>query len=632
MDAEHAPTRAQPDARQILADLDALVAPALLARKHDGDVARAWVPICGAGETAYAVAGALYAVFQQRAAPPSIQIFATDADDAAITFARQGRYSDTLAATIPLAGLRSFSHPTRYFQIAPPVRALLTFAQHRILYDPPFANLDLIVFGGQWAAFSPIEQAQLVEMFHWSLRPSGYLMLEAPDKGGLLELFAPCLGAAGAFQRRPGPATYPRLSRGRTLAYQPPAAESAQMANTLLQALNHDLRRKVGEQAQANNDLANLISATDLATIFLDPALMITRFTPQAQELFHLLPSDLGRPLAHIASRLEYPGLIDDAARVFASLQGCEREAPSADGRWYLARLRPYRTLDERIGGVVLVCVDITARRLAEAEIVRARDTLELSVQKRTQELSEANMRLQAEVAERTRLEHERAELLRTLVMAQEDERRRIARELHDQLGQSLSALGMGLGMLAATLDAAQRQVVVRLQQITAQIDQDMRRLATELRPTLLDDMGLVEALQYYVERWAHDASVQADFQAVGLEAVRLSRELESVVYRVIQEALTNVRKHANASTISVVLERRRDLLNVIVEDDGRGFDLKALERGSDVQRRLGLLGMRERVSLVGGALTIETAPGMGATLFAALPIPSHAAEQAEDD
>jgi two-component system CheB/CheR fusion protein len=408
--------------------------------------------------------------------------------------------------------------------------------------------------------------------------------------------------------------------------------EQLRAANEQLQASNQVLRRKVGELAQANNDLNNLMGAADIATIFLDRALQITRFTPQAQQLFNLISTDRGRPLAHITHTLDYQQLLSDTANVLATLQRVEREVRGADGRWYLARLHPYRTDDERIDGVVLTCVDITARRLAEEAVRDARDELELRVMQRTEELAMANRQLQAEIAERTQLEQGRQELLRKLVTMQEGERRRIARELHDQLGQSVSAFGMGLMMLAnPSVDAIQhQQTVARLQEIAVQIDQDLNQLAFELRPSALDDLGLVAAVQHHVEQWAARTGIRAEIQTSGLQAARLPSELESVIYRVIQEALTNVLKHAAAQAVSVVLERRHDQVHVIVEDDGRGFDLDALLQAPEAHQRLGLLGMQERVALVGGKLTIEAELGAGTALFIRIPVtPPVSPEQA---
>jgi two-component system CheB/CheR fusion protein len=399
--------------------------------------------------------------------------------------------------------------------------------------------------------------------------------------------------------------------------------EQLSTVNGELRSTNEELRRRVLELTRANNDLNNLIRAADIPTIFLDNALQITRFTPQAQNLFNLIPADCGRPLAHITHQLHYHQLLTDSANVLRALQSVEREVPDADGRWYLARLRPYRTTDQRIEGVVLTFVDITTRKQAEEALRQARDQLEQRVAERTHDLATANMYLQGEIAERTRLEAERKELLREIVTLQEEERRRIARELHDQLGQSVSALGIGLAVLASTaVKPQQRQeTLARLQEIAMQIDKDMNRLAHDLRPTALDDLGLVAAVQYHVERWAEHSQIHAEFQVSGLAAMRLSSEIESVIYRVVQEGLTNVLKHAQAQRVGVILEQHSNQVNVIVEDDGCGFDLDALQQAPTAQRRLGLLGMQERVALVGGTFTIDATPGIGTTLFARIPI-----------
>jgi signal transduction histidine kinase len=181
----------------------------------------------------------------------------------------------------------------------------------------------------------------------------------------------------------------------------------------------------------------------------------------------------------------------------------------------------------------------------------------------------------------------------------------------------------MGLALLAnQSLDAEQRrEMLARLQAITVQIDKDMNRMAIDLRPSALDDLGLVAATQSLVEQWAEHNSIQAEFQASGLAAVRLPGEIETVIYRVIQEALTNVLKHSGAQRVSVILELRNNQVSVIVEDSGRGFDLDALQQAPNTQQRLGLLGMQERVALVGGTFTIDATPGVGTTLFARIPI-----------
>jgi signal transduction histidine kinase/chemotaxis methyl-accepting protein methylase len=633
MELDQVGSNGRPPDHSLLATLETILAPSLFARKLANDTIRVWIVGCATGEVAYVVASALYAYALRRDNRLAIRVFATDSDAGAIATARLGYYPRQLASSIPPEWLRCFVHDDEHgYRVNKIVRGLITFAQHQLLEDPPLARLDLIVCWSTLADLALDERKQALLTLHWSLRPGGYLVLNPQSERSYpSELFVTYAGAAGVFQRD-STTTLSALPYQRAPAEPPSESESLRVVNQHLQTMNQALRRKVHELMQANNDLNNLLSATDLATIFLDQALQITRFTPQAQVLFNLIPADHGRPLAHITHTLNYDRLVDDAAEVLATLQGIEREVPSANGCWYLVRLRPYRTAEERIDGVVLICVDITARLLAEAEVRHMRDELDLRVRERTRELRAANTLLEAEIAERTRLEQERTELLRKLVLTEEEERRRIARELHDQLGQSVSALGIGLGMLTnPALDPARyQQSLAHLQQIATQIEVDMKRLAIELRPSVLDDLGLIEAIQHHVERWAEDTGIQAEFQAIVPQGGRLPRELESVIYRVIQEALTNVLKHAHASDVSVILEQRRDHVQVIVEDDGRGFDLDALQRAPNV-RRLGLLGMRERLALVGGTATIETAPGSGTTLFVQLPIPQQASEKYAD-
>lgn len=138
--------------------------------------------------------------------------------------------------------------------------------------------------------------------------------------------------------------------------------EELQSINEELTTVNQEMKVKMDEIAQANSDLQNLMASTAIATVFLDRDLAITRYTPSAVNLFHLIPSDLGRPLAHLKHRLEYPELLGDVEQVLQTLVPVEREV-RGDGDWFLARLQPYRTLEDHIGGVVLTFVDITERR-----------------------------------------------------------------------------------------------------------------------------------------------------------------------------------------------------------------------------------------------------------------------------
>lgn len=271
-----------------------------------------------------------------------------------------------------------------------------------------------------------------------------------------------------------------------------------------------------------------------------------------------------------------------------------------------------------------------TKRKQAEEALRSAYDDLERRVEERTVELSGVNETLRAEVIEHRESEAARVHLLRRLVTAQEEERRRISRELHDQMGQHLAALMLGLKTLSNSTEscAPPRRSLQQLQELTEQLVEEAHHLAWELRPAALDDLGLHTALANYVEGWSERGGVAADFHSQGLERRRLPSQIETAVYRIVQEALTNVLKHAAARRVSVILEQRQDQLLTIVEDDGRGFEADALRFAPGEERGLGLLGIQERVALVGGTLNLESQPGGGTTLVVRIPVYASSREE----
>jgi two-component system CheB/CheR fusion protein len=263
------------------------------------------------------------------------------------------------------------------------------------------------------------------------------------------------------------------------------------------------------------------------------------------------------------------------------------------------------------------------ALKQAEAALQLERAQLEERVRLRTAELSSANQALQAEIFQRQRAEDAHRQVLRRLSDAQETERGRISRELHDRLGQDLTALKLGLQILRKQgpfTDVVQESIG-KLERLTEGLMRDIHRLAWELRPSTLDDLGLEMALRRYANEWSENTGVPLDFHSNGLEAERLSVELETALYRVTQEALTNVTRHAAAKRVSLLLERRPDQVSLIIEDDGCGFDAEAVMRASATQKKLGLLGMQERIKLVGGTWKMESTIGAGATVFVRLPL-----------
>ncbi len=655
--------------------------------------------------------------------------------------------------------------------------------------------------------------------------------------------------------------------------------EELQSVNEELVTVNAELKHKVEEVSSANSNLNNLMASTDIATIFLDRQGCIRRYTPRAIELFNLIPTDVGRPLADLRHKFNHEEWPREAQTTLSTLAVIEHEVRTTDGFWFLSRMLPYRTTEDRIEGVVLTFVDITARKNAEAasraseerfrllvagvkdyaiclldedgtlsswnggvervfgyresewvgrnwntilpeqdrqrcaeilerarggnsvvvecwevradgaqfwasdttnalfdangelrgyvKIVRdmterhraesqlraANEELEARVAARTAELEEINAALKSEnlerrqsedgslflvrqlegelgrlkqllqgipagviiahadgrplfvntrarltlgmadgvehdeavrnwlyaqgapleralggtntaneeiefardenelslsvsaepipdgmtgnraggevaisaaivafqdITERKRAEIVRQQLLQRLVSAQEEERTRISRELHDQMGQSLTALLMvidSMNQSGAENEPSQKRLD-KLKILVEELMDQAHLLAWELRPPALDNLGLRAALEQYVKEWSRSTGIRADFASQGLTNLEhLDRIIETTLYRIVQEALTNVHRHSGSEIVSVLLERMEGEVTVIIEDNGTGFDVEAVTSGNS--ERLGLVGMRERIELIGGSLTIESTPEQGTTVYA---------------
>jgi PAS domain S-box-containing protein len=308
----------------------------------------------------------------------------------------------------------------------------------------------------------------------------------------------------------------------------------------------------------------------------------------------------------------------------------------------------------------LVVTTDLTERKRYEDWLLRANELLEERVADRTAALAAMNRELEqrsesltaaltaleAALEEQRRAEGERRELTRRVVVAQEEERRRISRELHDQMGQLLTGFSLALKSLEGAVgehcpdESGAAGTLGRLRALAADMGREVHRIAVELRPTALDDLGLVPALAAYVEEWGERTGARAEFAALGLvggHEDRLPSLVETTVYRVVQEALNNAAKYAvtggpgGATHVSVLLQRVDDgrVLQATVEDDGPGFDAAGVSSGDAIpaprapagRPRLGLLGMRERAGLAGGALQVERAPGEGVTVILRVPI-----------
>lgn len=204
------------------------------------------------------------------------------------------------------------------------------------------------------------------------------------------------------------------------------------------------------------------------------------------------------------------------------------------------------------------------------------------------------------------------------LMEVQEEERLHLSRELHDESGQILTALMVRLGLLERDLEIPQQRQahIAELKQIVKQILSNLHDLAVKLRPASLDHLGLITALKQYAEEYSRQYQIEIQFDALDIETTRLPAEMETALFRITQESLTNIALHAQASRVDILLNRRNGALVMTIEDNGVGFDPNLIAN----ETRLGLFGMRERVDMLGGQLMIESSPGKGTTISVEVP------------
>jgi PAS domain S-box-containing protein len=377
-------------------------------------------------------------------------------------------------------------------------------------------------------------------------------------------------------------------------------------------AQNDELRRTQTELEQARARYVDLYDFAPIGFLTINRTGIITDINIAAAALL-----GVDRELAN---RLPFTGmfhnLLRPALRKYVALAWADTATTSfevATLKKPVRRLRfTTRSQGEGSGArLFMAFVDVTEERRLEAEQLGSLHR----EQARAEELSR-------EVSVRTRAEERIKALLERLVSVQEEERRRIARNLHDQLGQRITALRFSVSALkddAALGVELLQQRIEAIDRIAAQIDRDVDGIAWDLRPASLDDMGLDAALQAMVRDWSETRGVRGELHVSTILDGRLPPDMESHLYRIVQEALNNVAKHAGASRASVLLRRTSGDVEVIVEDDGRGFDVESITTSRE--GGMGLTGIQERASLMGGHLEVESTPGAGTTLFVRIPL-----------
>ena len=275
--------------------------------------------------------------------------------------------------------------------------------------------------------------------------------------------------------------------------------------------------------------------------------------------------------------------------------------------------------------------------RLPEDEVGRlglALETMRAALASSLEEIRHANAGLEQRVAERTRAlelltaqlkdrDARRAELVRKLLSAQEDERRRIARELHDETCQTVLVLSFGIDTaLSASMPEDVRARLKDVKSLASRTLDGLHRVIFDLRPSILDDLGLAAAVRWYAARHLTPLGIAVHAEIEGLDE-RLPQEIEIPVFRAVQEALMNVARHSEAQSVLIQMSRRDGSLDVEIEDDGKGFVPASVAQPTESGKGLGLLGMRERIEILGGTLTIDSAPGEGARVAFSIPLSS---------
>ncbi len=323
---------------------------------------------------------------------------------------------------------------------------------------------------------------------------------------------------------------------------------------------------------------------------------------------------------------------------------------PGREMRWVRTDKIPYRDNGGRIIGVIVFAVDIAERVHAEAALQKIQAHLEDLVKERTDSLALANEALRAQIQERMKADdalksahadleqkvkdrtadlEESREQLRALAdyqqFVREEERARIAREIHDELGQSLTGLKMDMAWLAKQLPQTKGsaplhdKAAAMINAITHTIE-EVRQISSDLRPGVLDQLGLVAAIEWQAQDFHKRFGIACRFRPSGTDIV-VDQERSTALFRMLQEALTNVARHADATQVSIMLEEQDGIIKMDITDNGRGFAEDPQTKG----RALGLLGMKERALALGGSVRFEGMPGKGTTVKIVLPLHRHA-------
>lgn len=571
------------------------VLPSVVLGASEKFPARAWVPLCSTGESAWSLAICLAEQFEAARKDARFRVFATDPDDRLLAIARRGLYPRSIQDSVSPQRLARFFERmgSSQYRLSDQLHRALLVGEHSLANDPPiFTGLDLIYWCSSLENLSPELAPKVLERLHLALKDQGWLVghdiSNFAETAALFERIGSewpiyrkrsCVQLSGNYAPAPE-----RQLRQRNLEEQLRGANrkvawmaaEVQAANEELRAsnvqlrslneelsvLNEELRYKVTALNAANNDLSNLIGASDIAVVFLDARLHIRRFTLPAARMFALEPQDSGRSLLEVASKFFEKRLVADAQRALETATLVEREIRSRD-RWYLRRILPYPT----IGGA-------TSAAATWFDITQIK-----SLQEQVSTIAEL-------------------------------EQRRIGQELHDGTRQELAGLGLLAQNLTETLsrkgETGDAKLAERLERGISEANAHVRSLARGLVPIPIDAKSLAPALADLARSTQEAFGISCIFELsgpVGLQDARVATHL----YRIAQEAVRNAVSHANATRIAIRLRPAGAGLRLEVSDDGVG-----ISPATSGHRGVGLQLMEHRCQLSGGSFLAARQEGGG--------------------
>jgi PAS domain S-box-containing protein len=400
-------------------------------------------------------------------------------------------------------------------------------------------------------------------------------------------------------------------------------------------AFENVTERKQAEQAlrQSEERFRLLVEGVREYAIFnLDPLGNIVSWNNGAERVKGYLPEEIiGKhfsafyPPEDVASG-KPQRILEEAARLGHSEDEGWRVRKDGSRFWANVVVTALRNAKGSLQGFAKVTRDMTERHGKEESLAKAKELLELRVEQRTTVLAQVNHELRTEIAERAHAEEQlRASLEQLRALAgrlqsvREEERKSIAREIHDELGQACTAIKMDLALISRKATKRQTRLVKKVESTTELVDgmiATLRRIASELRPRTLDDLGLAAALEGQAQEFETRTGIRCRV-ALPQEALVLDPERSTAVFRIFQESLTNVARHARATRVEARLEREVNQIIFQVRDNGAGFDREEAKS----RKSLGLVGMHERALLLNGELKVESAPGTGTTLTLRIPL-----------